>query len=186
MIGKITEIIDTDKPILIDGWNKTKTLFPSQKITNKRISDNIFWTFSEKEKRSENVSDLEKFKTNCIVKFESKYKYYFINPFEIGYTNVKKIINKVDGEKNGFYHFDGRDFFILIDNIIFGIDIEFLGLTTINKNKIENWLKNKNFKLFDDNQIFNIKSFMNKKYLLPAIKKEIEHEKEFIIGYILE
>jgi len=186
MIGKIDKIIDTDKPILIDGWGKTKTLDPNQKITNKKISDNIFWTFSEKEKRSENLTDVEKFKVNCVSKFESKYRYYFINPFEIGFTNVKKLINKMDDKKSGYYYFDGRYFFVLIDNIIFGLDTEFLSLISVTKDKIENWLKNKNFKLFGDSEIFNIKSFMNKKYLLLAIKKEIEYEKEFIIGYILE
>ena len=50
MIKKIDNLIETDKPTIIVGWNKVKELYPKQKITNKKISDSLFWTFTEKEK----------------------------------------------------------------------------------------------------------------------------------------
>lgn len=186
MIKKIEKLIETDKPILIDGWAKTKEMFPNQKITNKVVIDNIFWTFSEKEKRSENIVDIEKFEKNCLDKFESKYKYYFINPLDTKYSIIKKIIGKINNIEGQYYYFDGRHYFILIDNLIIGIDTDFLKLTNIKKDKISDWLKSKKFVLFTDNDIFNIKSLNIKNYLLPAIKKEIEYEKEFIIGYIFK
>ena len=39
---------------------------------------------------------LDKFKKFCLSKFEGQYKYFFLNPFEVNYSNIKKIIQKID------------------------------------------------------------------------------------------
>lgn len=186
MIGKIDKIVDTDKPILITGWTKVKGLYPKQKITNKKITESIFWTFSQKEKRTENETDLKKFKEFCIKNFEKKYKYYFLNPFELTYWNIKKFINRVNYIENGkFFYFDGKHIFILIENFIFGINLDFLSLTNVSENKLIEWLKSKKFEIIENFEIFNKEEITNKKYLIPALVKE-NYEKQLIIGYIFE
>jgi hypothetical protein len=188
MLKKIDTVIDTDKPIIIVGWNKVKELYPNQKITNKVINDKICWTFSEKEKRNDNTSDLNKFKKDCIKTFGSKYRYFFLNPFEVGYGNTKKIISKIDQIGGKYYFFDDTNFFILVDDVIFGLNVNFLELTTLTENKIKTWLKSKEFEIFDKKQIFNIEeiNINHNTHLIPPIQRENIYEKEFIIGYILE
>lgn len=186
MFVKVDKLIETDLPILISGWTKVKELYPKQKITNKKISNNIFWTFSEKEKRTENLNDIINFKKHCIDTLNSKYKYYFLNPFDIKFSHLKNLIdriNKTSGEKICF--FDGKHFFVLIENYIFGINIDFLEYTKISSKKIKNWLKLKNFKIFEDSDIFNIEDISNKKYLIPIFKTK-DYEEQLVIGYIFE
>lgn len=186
MLVKIDQIIDIDKPILITGWNKVKELYPNQKITKKQISDKIFWTFSEKEKRTENNKDIENFKKFCFKEIENKYNYYFLNPFELNYTKIKRLINKINiFNEDKFYHFDGKHFFILVDDYIFGLNLEFLDYTKITENKLKKWLKLKKFEIIENSKIFNKEEMNNKKYLIPILGKN-RHEEQFIIGYIFE
>lgn len=186
MLKNVDNISYTDKPLLITGWSKVKTLYPNQKINNKQISDNIFWTFSEREKRTENENDIKKFKKYCIDYINSKYKYYFLNPFELSFWNIKKLISKINDVKdNKYYHFDGKHFFILIENYIFGINLDFLSYGKISANKVKKWLKLKNFEIIEDSPIFNIEEINNKKHLIPILGKD-KYEKQLIIGYIFE
>lgn len=186
MLMKIDKIIETDIPTLISGWAKVKELYPNQKITNKEITDKLFWTFSEKEKRTENGKDIENFKKYCINRINSKYKYYFINPFNITINKVKKLIFIINQlEKDKFYYFDGKHFFILVDDCIFGVNFDFLFNSRITTDRLEKWLKNKKFEIIKNFKIFNIEELKNKKHLIPILGKE-EYEKQFIIGYIFE
>jgi hypothetical protein len=102
--------------------------------------------------------------------------------------NIKKIISKINQIKGKYYFFDGNNFFILIDDVIFGLNINFLELTTITENKIKSWLKSKEFEIFDKKQIFNVEeiNINHNTHLIPPIHRENIYEKEFIIGYILE
>ena len=186
MITKVDKFIETDKPILICGWDKVKMLYPKQKITNKIISDNVFWTFSEKEKRTENSKDVENFRKHCINEFDSDYTYYFINPFDLNFNKLKKIITKINNIiDNKICYSDGKHLFILTDTVILGLNKDFF-LTNINVlNRIIKWLKVKNFNIFKDSSIFNIKGIENKGYLIPALIKE-KYEEQLIIGYIFE
>lgn len=186
MLGKIDTLEGVDKPVIICGWGKVKKLYPKQKITNKQISDNIFWTFSEKEKRNEHDGDIEKFKKFCISNIESNYKYHFLNPFELSYWTVKKLINRINLIKTDkFYYFDDKHFFISIENYIFGVNIEFLSYTNITPEKLKKWLNFKNFKIIHNSTIFNIEEMNNKKHLTPIFREE-NYEEQLIIGYIFE
>lgn len=186
MFKNVDNIENIDLPTLIVGWNKVKKLYPKQKITNKKINDIIFWTFSEKEKRTENINDTQKFKKYCIDKIDSKYKYYFLNPFELTFGNIKNLISRIDkSNSEKVYHFDRKHFFFLVENYIFGINMDFMTNCKITENKLKKWLKSKNFKIIEDSSIFNIEEINNKKYLIPILGKK-EHEEQSIIGYIFE
>ena len=188
MLKSISKIENVDKPTIIVGWSKAKSLYPNQKITNKEIGDNIFWTFSEKEKRTENVADLDKFKKFCLSKFEGQYKYFFLNPFEVNYSNIKKIIQKIDTITEKVCFFDGKEFFILVDNVVLGLNLDFLSLISFTENRVKTWIKSKNFEIFEGIDIFNIEGINteHKRHLIPIINREKKYEKEFIIGYVLE
>ena len=190
MVSKITKIDDflnKNAFLLIVGWNKVKKLYPNQKITEKQISENISWTFSEKEKRGEYERDIIEFNKKCIDNFGARYKYYFINPFELKYSTTKKIIKKITDSKDKIGYFNNRHFFILVDDVVLAIDIEFTKIINLSDNKINLWLKSKKVKFIENFDILNIdEHLINKEYLIPPIQKEKDiYDKEFTIGYIL-
>lgn len=188
MLKKISKVENLDKPLLISGWGRVKKLYPEQRIINKQITDTVFWTFSEKEKGSEHKRDVEAFKKMCFEVFENQYKFFFLNPFETKYSQIKRIISKIKEIGKGTFFYDGKHFFIYIDNVILTINIDFLNLIKISDKRITKWLENNNFKLFQNTDIFNIEqiNLNNKEYLILPIAQKIEYEKEFIVGYILE
>ena len=71
--------IDITLPTLIVGWKETKCLFPEQNILENRINDNIFWTFSKREKRYQYEKDLETFINLVISNLNKEINYHFFN-----------------------------------------------------------------------------------------------------------
>ena len=73
----------------------------------------------------------------------------------------------------------------MVDDYIFGLNLEFLDYTKITENKLKKWLKLKKFEIIENSKIFNKEEMNNKKYLIPILGKN-RHEEQFIIGYIFE
>ena len=48
-------------PTLIVGYKNAKKLFSNFNITDWKIKDNLYWTFSKRERRSNYIADLERF-----------------------------------------------------------------------------------------------------------------------------
>lgn len=71
--------IDKNVPTLIIGWSLVKELFPEQDILNKKISENVTWTFSKREKRYQYERDIEEFVKVCVQKMGENVNYKFFN-----------------------------------------------------------------------------------------------------------
>ena len=59
-------------PSIIIGWERVKKLFPSQSIMNKKIDDNVFWTYSIVENKEEFKKDVDFFIKSSIKNYFSK------------------------------------------------------------------------------------------------------------------
>ena len=68
VIKDISEIDDTTKPLLIVGLHNAKIYSKNFSILNKKIDNNIFWTFGKTERRVDYEKDLESFYTFVINK----------------------------------------------------------------------------------------------------------------------
>ena len=187
-------MVDVDAPTLIVGWRKVKELFPEQRISNKIINDKTFWTFSEKERKSEYLTDIQWFNRKCVEYLDKKYIYYFINNFDLTLTNFKSFLTRLSENTTKILQITDKEIFILMDDrLIAGLNIEFLKIRNITINKIKKYLTNRGYKIienydfFNENSIFNIKdTFKSKVYLTPVIKNRLDYEKKFIIGYIFK
>lgn len=185
---------DVDVPTLIVGWRKVKELFPEQRISNKIINDKTFWTFSEKERKSEYLTDIQWFNRKCVEYLDKKYVYHFINNFDLTLTNFKSFLTRLSENTTKILQITDKEIFILMDNrLIAGLNIEFLKKRNITIDKIKKYLTNREYKIienydfFSENSIFNIKdTFKSKLYLTPVIKNRLDYEKKFIIGYIFK
>ena len=58
-----------DVPTLIVGWNCVKNKFPSQNITNKKIDNNLFWSFSKAEDSKDFFNQAETFFNESVRKW---------------------------------------------------------------------------------------------------------------------
>ena len=61
IVSSFSGIEDKTKPILIIGLEEAKKHASSFSILQKQISDNIFWTFGKREKRTDYEKDIESF-----------------------------------------------------------------------------------------------------------------------------
>ena len=58
---KDISLADGMKPILVVGWKKAREMDGYVSILDKKLSDNVFWTFSKTEDRSKLEEDLKWF-----------------------------------------------------------------------------------------------------------------------------
>jgi hypothetical protein len=145
--------IDTSIPTLIVGWSEVKQLFPNQDILNSKISDNIYWTFSKREKRYKYEQDITDFTTKVVNELNNKVKYCFFNYVLSTEDKRVRFINYVKSGNCSIYYntrflyvFNSVDLKIigvsLADLSYIGIDIEeFISSLVVNGNIICDNLK---------------------------------------------
>lgn len=145
--------IDTSIPTLIVGWSEVKQLFPNQDILNHKISDNIQWTFSKREKRYKYEQDITDFTTKVVNELNNKVKYCFFNYVLSPEDKRVRFINYVKSGNCSIYYntrflyvFNSVDLKIigvsLADLSYIGIDIEeFISSLVVNGNIICDNLK---------------------------------------------
>ena len=147
-------LADSTKPILIVGWKKAKTLEGYTSILDKQLSDNMFWTFSKTESRSDFEEDLELFYNIIYNNILNKINYYYINIFKLKYNKIKKLYNII-------YSKEFKNIYIS-NNIVY---------IPYDKDKILGRIKSfPNNRVYEDNDkfIFKLsKRLGNKKYAIP-------------------
>jgi len=166
--------IDLSVPTLIVGWGLLKRLYPDREfsILNKKIEDNLYWTFSRNEKRTEQEKDFLLFYDYILEDVFKKNNYFSLNIFKQRFSSIKKIINLIKSDKKIYiYSYMGEMLYFYFDNAIMGIslnEIEYLG---INSEKIYKLIKSgKNNHIFYDDKFLplNLKNkLLNKKMFIP-------------------
>jgi hypothetical protein len=107
------------------------------------------------EKKSEYNDDLESFKKFCINSFINRIKYYYIDPFQLKYSHIKRLINKLNQVEKGLMYVDDKMCYFLMDDVTYGLHLETLNYIGIEKDKILSYLKSNNFRILPKDEIFN-------------------------------
>lgn len=133
-IGSHTEIVDDGMPTLIIGWNLIKPK-GNLDIQKKKIKNNIHWTFSFSERKSDYVRDLSEFPEKIfdyhIKKFNKKLITYpevldvinsesevYINSNKVMYINSENITYITDIKEIVYFNeFSIKDFMLKISTI---------------------------------------------------------------------
>jgi hypothetical protein len=147
--------IDDELPRLIVGREFGKTLGLKPSILNKKMSKYSYWTYSPTEKKSEYTDDLELFKKISIDLFLNKVKYFYIDPFNLTLTQIKRLITKVNGVTNGLIYYDNKMCYVFYDSMTYGINWDVMEYLGIEKQRLIKYLKDKNFKILLKDEIFN-------------------------------
>lgn len=127
-------------PTLIIGWEKAKQLFKETKklsILDKKIDDNLFWTFSKTENRVEYEVDMSRFIKIAIEKIEKNIEYEYINILTTSYNKIKKLLEILYSNNKSYIYIKNNSFvYIFNRDIVYGIDLNSIDYLCINRKKI--------------------------------------------------
>lgn len=155
-INNILEIKETKKPCLIIGWNLVKAKYKNINILNKTIKNNLYWSFSFKEKKTDYIKYLNEFITIKVCNIFNNYNYNILSPI---INNNLKINNDfinyfIDKKIHSIYLSKNKELSILSDKNIFKINLNELKFYNINSFLFLDFLSKKCNKIIHDKNGF--------------------------------
>ena len=167
----INSVIGENKPILIIGLENARKYATNFCILNKKISENIFWTFDKNERKVDFDNDIEKFYEYTINNTIKSVRYTYVNIFNLTLKNAKKIINLVCSNQTNTIFISNDMLYLLIGENVLGFSLKQFDFIGINKDKILSKLRR------NTNNIIYTNDFMcghkirhlinNKRYATP-------------------
>lgn len=122
--------VDLTIPTLIIGWAMVKEIYPNADILNKQISETVYWTYSNREKRQEYEPDLAKFIKNAFSRLETSIKYTFFNVLTNPLSRNKCLLKYINSPITKIVYITDKHIFIYDSKQVTGIslsDLEFYG-----------------------------------------------------------
>ena len=127
LVNFVSDADNDSLPTLIIGWDIAKGY--NIRITNHQITENLWWTFSPKERRSIYLKDVSKFVGHAIKELVRGVKYTNIDPIIQDLRTLKSMISEIRGARGiSAYLFNNRIIYIYADNMIYGIDLKVIDL----------------------------------------------------------
>ncbi len=141
-------------PTLVTSYIWVSKNYDDYEIYDKKLEENLFWTFARTERRDIFASDVESFVTMANKKLVGDIDYIFIDLIQFHPSTVKKILKKIISIDNkiAFKHKDMV--YIYGDKLIFGVDLDLVRYMGLNVEKIENKIKSKCSVFLEDDGIF--------------------------------
>lgn len=176
--------VDFNIPTLIVGWKFYRNLFPEHKtsILNKKINDNLEWTFTRIEKRVDYEKDINKFIKNVFINLSNKLPYFFIDILKLKEKNTIKLYKLLSShEEKHIYICNNSFIYLYVNHKVIGLDLEDFKYI----NKLDDLHKvirnNSNNKIFYNENFLPLelkKLFYNNKIIIPYLhflnKKKVE------------
>lgn len=138
-------------PTLIIGMDTAKEVLPNFSILN-RLNGDVWWTFSKRERRGDNIEDIRKFKEKVLKRHLSKVKYEYVNFACYPLGKLKKFIRYLNGndKKLCLLTKDSRFVFIYSEryNTVWGLSLslcDYIGICRKKVVKRIRWNKNNRF-----------------------------------------
>lgn len=169
---KDVQMADSTKPILIVGWEKAKAMPQYTSILERKLDENLYWTFGKTESRQDLEIDLQRFYKLIYDKVLSKIRYYYINVINIKYNKIKKLIEYIYSPIDKHIYVSGEMVYIsYMSNGILGISLTILEYCGIQKAKVMKKLAACRYNhIIEANTkyLYKLKKVLaNKKYAVP-------------------
>lgn len=167
--------VDSTKPVLVIGLKKAKEIIGDKfNILDKKISENVYWTFKKTEKRTDFEADLPLFYQRCLNKAVEGIKYYYINIIKLKYSKIKKLYSILFSKEKKYIYINNDMIYVLYGNCVLGISLLYLRYCGIKSEKILAKIKeNKENKIYEEDSPF-----------VRKIKREIGNN-EYVIPYFM-
>jgi hypothetical protein len=143
---KVTNSLDdiiVELPTLVIGWDIVKTINPDVDFIDKKLSENIFWTFRKIEKRDIFEYDLYNFTEHCYNLLVKDIKYRFIDLIQLSDYELKNIFKYIKNSKNVIGYLYNQMVYIYVENYVYGFDLKLL--TYMGYNPIDTLSKIKSY-----------------------------------------
>lgn len=150
--------VDLTIPTLIIGWAMVKEIYPNADILNKQISETVYWTYSNREKRQEYEPDLAKFIKNAFTRLETSIKYTFFNVLTNPLSRNKCLLKYINSPITKIVYITDKHIFIYDSKQVTGVSLSDLEFYGFERERIINILKrNSNNRLVFSDSFLNFK-----------------------------
>jgi len=156
---------DYSIPTLIIGKKRAVELFGAENthVLDKKVRDNVWWTFAKNERRVDFEEDTKKFIDSISKKISRGVNYYFINIFTEKLSFLKKFIKYICNDERKSVYVTEKHIYIYGGKNVLGLsrgDFEYDG---IDSNKVieKIWLNPQNIVFTEDDLPQNIAKFAN-------------------------
>lgn len=127
------ELGDCLIPTLIIGKKRAIELFGTENIhvLDKKIKNNVFWTFAKNERRVDYEEDTKKFFENIAKKINYSVNYYFINIFTEKLSFLKKFIKYIYNNERKSVYVTKKHIYIYSGKNVIGLslnDFDYIGI----------------------------------------------------------
>jgi hypothetical protein len=140
-------------PTLIVGFDYMDKHYPDFNILDRKISENLYWTFKKTERRDKHDEDLTWFMVNSYNDLIKDISYVFIDPLQYKTKVLWKILRKINEIKNIVTYVNGDMAYIYGEKYIFGVDLRLLEYVGFKKDKVKRMIKSKSSVFLDQNEI---------------------------------
>ena len=107
---------DVKIPTLIIGYKNAVKLCGKIKITEKKVRNNLYWTFSKRERRSDYISDLTDFYEEVSRFVMSCCKYEYIDPITWSEETKDNFVKMMSGERRKIVYSTDTMYYIYSPN----------------------------------------------------------------------
>jgi hypothetical protein len=169
LINDLDEIV-LDLPTLVVGWDIVKTINPNVDFIDKKLSDNIYWTFKKTERRDLFNMDLYNFTELCYKKLIDSIEYVYVDFILDSRETIKSIFNEIRKSKDSKAFTINNMVYINVGNKIYGIDINILKYLDLDYQAILDKIKLYSTSFLVDNDIL-----IKYKDILDNINNEVKY-----------
>ena len=171
IVSSYRSIEDKSKPILIIGLEEAKKHASSFSILEKRLGENLFWTFGKREKRTDYEKDIEKFQEFVLKCALNEIKYFYLNVLTIKYEKIKKLLRIIRNNDLKIFYVDKKMIYMFYNDYILGLSVDIIEYLGVKKRKVLDMIRKKeNNRVFYNDFQFNYKIkkiIETKKYITP-------------------
>ena len=141
-------------PTLVTSYAWVSKNYDDYEIYDKKLDDNLYWTFARTERRDIFTTDVELFVTIANKRLIEDINYIAIDLIQSHPETIKKIVRKILSidNKTAFKHKDM--IYIYGDKLIFGVDLDLINYMGMDVERIENKIKSRCDVFLEDDEIF--------------------------------
>lgn len=177
IVNSYHSIEDKTKPILIIGLEEARKYSSSFSILNKKLAENLFWTFGKREKKEHFDKDIVFFQEYVLKNACSGIKYYYFNFLKCNLSKIKVLLDIIKNGKGNIFYINNKMIYLYREDYVLGFSKEIINYCNINVSHILKCIKsNENNIIYDDKSFLDYrikKNIKDKKYVLPFILSSI-------------
>ncbi len=161
--------INENELTLLVGVDLVKKYFPDFKLKflDRRISDNVYWTFSKFEKRNVYEEDLESFYNMVYNRIQKDIRYFPVSLLSNGYNYYKRFLNYLSNGSPKVVLVLNKEIYIYNNRTILGVSVDELDYVGISKGRVLDKLRTfSNVRIVENLDILNGKDkYLENDYL---------------------